>query len=441
MFDSDRARVYWWLFTVALAAVVAVVLLGFVGALVLGLFVYYATRPIFARIASRMPSRTLAAGLALTLIALPVIVLIVYTVAAGVSELRALVGNGITAYEGILQPYLDLSELTTGPDGLFTLLSEGSLGFDSLGDPDTIRRVLTVIGGYAQAFVFALLQAFVALIVAFYLLRDDHRLAGWFRAAMSGPDSTVGAYLGAVDRDLQTIYFGNILNAFVVAIVSALSFNALNLVAPTGLAIPAPTLLGLLTGAASLVPVVGMKLVYIPVGVYLVGVALVNDTSLVWFPVAFLLLTLIVVDGLTEVILRPYISGRDLHVGLVLFAYILGPVVFGWYGLFLGPLLLVLAVHLARIVLPELVRGVPLTPDAIGTDPVPDSHPQERSGTATARTATGSNGSDGSGVPDTPEWPKGDGGPDGRERPEGSDGSSDPDESETGEDEPEDRSP
>ena len=412
-FDPDRSRLYWWLFTAVLGAIVVAVLFGFVGALVLGLFVYYATRPIYARIESRTPSRTLAAGLALTLIALPVIVLVVYTVAAGVSELRALLGTGLTAYEGILGPYLDLSAVATGPDGLFALLNEESLGLQSLGNSETIRGVLTAVGGYAQAFVFALLQAFVALIVAFYLLRDDHRLAAWFRTAISGPDSAVGAYARAVDRDLQTIYFGNILNAFVVAIVSALSFNALNLIAPTGLAIPAPTLLGLLTGAASLVPVVGMKVVYVPVGAYLTGVALVTDTGLVWFPVAFLLVSLVVVDGLTEVLLRPYISGRDLHVGLVLFAYIIGPVVFGWYGLFLGPLLLVLVVHLARIVVPELVRGEPVTPSAVGADPIPDSYPSDGPGGSPTRTAADPNGSerrvgsDGSNAEEKEEEPNG----------------------------------
>ncbi len=445
MSESGRTRIYWWLFTVALAAIVAAVLFGFVGALVLGLFVYYATRPIYARIEARTPSRTLAAGLALTLIALPVIVLVIYTVGAAVAELRALVGTGITAYESVLGPYLDLSALTTGPDGLFALINEESLGLESLGDPDTIQRILGTVGGYAQAFVFALLQAFVALIVAFYLLRDDHRLAGWFRSAISGPDSAVGAYLTAVDRDLQTIYFGNILNAFVVAIASAISFNALNLIAPTGLAIPAPTLLGLLTGAASLVPVVGMKIVYIPVGAYLTGLAVVNDTSLVWFPLAFVLISLVVVDGLTEILLRPYISGRDLHVGLVLFAYILGPVVFGWYGLFLGPLLLVLVVHLARIVLPELVRGESPTPDAIGTDPIPDSQPRDRDGPS--RPATEANGSDESEAVDAPEWPKGDGGHDGRGRPDEAEGPADPADSDdtggsgTGADGSGDRSP
>jgi hypothetical protein len=77
----------------------------------------------------------------------------------------------------------------------------------------------------------------------------------------------------------------------------------------------------------------------------------------------------------------------------VLFAYILGPVVFGWYGLFLGPLLLVLVVHLARIVLPELVRGESPTPDAVGVDPIPDSYPTGRTESDPTRSSADANGS------------------------------------------------
>ncbi|WP_245800247.1 hypothetical protein [Haladaptatus litoreus] len=63
-----------------------------------------------------------------------------------------------------------------------------------------------------------------------------------------------------------------------------------------------------------------------------------------------------------------------MHKGAVLFAYILGAVLFGWYGLFLGPFLLVLVVQFANIVLSDLIHGLPFSPiptetTAIGTDP------------------------------------------------------------------------
>jgi hypothetical protein len=48
-----------------------------------------------------------------------------------------------------------------------------------------------------------------------------------------------------------------------------------------------------------------------------------------------------------------------------MFAYIFGPLLFGWYGLFLGPLLLVLITDFGRVVVHELVGSSP------GPDPSP----------------------------------------------------------------------
>lgn len=45
--------------------------------------------------------------------------------------------------------------------------------------------------------------------------------------------------------------------------------------------------------------------------------------------------------------------------GSVTFSYILGPVVFGWYGLFLGPLLLVFVLHFGHTVVPALLHPRP----------------------------------------------------------------------------------
>jgi hypothetical protein len=50
---------------------------------------------------------------------------------------------------------------------------------------------------------------------------------------------------------------------------------------------------------------------------------------------------------------------------MVMFAYILGPLLFGWYGIFLGPMILVLVMHFARIILPELLTREQVRPAAV----------------------------------------------------------------------------
>lgn len=64
---------------------------------------------------------------------------------------------------------------------------------------------------------------------------------------------------------------------------------------------------------------------------------------------------------------------QGFHVGTLMFVYILGPVLFGWYGLFLGPIILILVVHFTRLILPELVEGEPIQPIAVDPPHLPES--------------------------------------------------------------------
>jgi predicted PurR-regulated permease PerM len=213
-----------------------------------------------------------------------------------------------------------------------------------------------------------LVHLFLMISLAFYLLRDDHRLSGWVVTQFGDEEGVLEAYLDAVDRDLRAIFFGNILNAVFTATIGVIVYSLLNTVAPSEAAIPAAAVIGLLVGAASLIPIVGMKLVYVPVAVYMGLRAAVADPAALWFVVAFVLVSFVVVDTIPDLLLRPYVSGRSLHVGSVMIAYVLGPLLFGWYGLFLLPLLLVATVHFVRIVLPELIGTTTVRPFSV--DPV-----------------------------------------------------------------------
>ncbi|ODR80577.1 AI-2E family transporter [Haladaptatus sp. W1] len=383
---QNRERVAWWLIFGVLGLIIAFIFYSYVGTIVLGLFVYYATRPIYRRLSQRIQPRSLAAGLALGVLAFPGILLIAYTVFVGIQQLSELAGIDLQQYESLLGPYLQTVLGQQNPQDVVNQILSNPQQLTQYLNPRTASGVVTSAGGYLGAAASGLIHVFIALIIAFYLLRDDQKLAGWFSSQISGENSATHAYLTEVDTDLETIYFGNILNAFVVAVVAAITYTALDSIAPPEVGIPAAVLLGLLTGLGSLIPVVGMKIVYVPIGLYLAGRSLVTSPQSIWFPIAFLLVAAVIVDGLTELLLRPYISGRNLHVGLVLFAYILGPLLFGWYGLFLGPLLLVLLVHSARIILPDLLHGRELTPFATAADPIPDSDEKASDDTPSADT-------------------------------------------------------
>jgi len=352
--DLDRGRVSWWVAAAVLAAVLAFVVYTFVGTFVLGFFLYYATRPVYRRLKGRLGPSSVAAIVSLVILALPAIFLVTYTTAVGLQELNTILdaqGADLGQLETLLAPYLDVSQAVEDPRSLL--------------DQPSVQSALSTIAenaaGYVGLLTTAFIHLFAVITIAFYLLRDDHRLADWFRRRFADDDGVLAAYTDAVDRDFSNIFFGNIVFAFITGVVAAVSYNALNAVSPGGVGIPYPTLLGMLTGAASLIPVVGIKLVWIPLAGWLAFSSFQADAGFL-FVVVFVAVAAVVVDFIPDLVVRPYVSGRDLHLGLVILAYVFGPLLWGWYGLFLGPMVLVLVVHFARLVLPELVAGVEIEP-------------------------------------------------------------------------------
>ncbi|WP_254271054.1 AI-2E family transporter [Haloarcula marina] len=367
-FPVSRGRAAWWVVAAGVAAVVSWVLFEYVGTVVLGLFLYYVTRPAYRRLNKfRWLRPSIAATTALLLLAVPIVLLVAYTFAIAGQELGRLqrtVDLGPVADR--IDPYLDISAVVQDPEML-------------LQNPDLVSAGQVVAQGtldYVPLVGTFLVNLFLSLALAFYLLRDGPRLSQWFRDTFGNGQSVLARYTRAVDEDLGSVFFGNILNALLIVVVAVVVYTVLNLFAPNE-GIPYPALIGVLAGAASLVPVVGMKLVYVPVALGLFGRAVLRGDPL-WFPIAFTVATIVLIDFIPDLLLRPYVSGRNLHVGLVMIAYIIGPLLFGWYGLFLGPLLLVLIFHFAKIVVPELVDrprtrpvGVPPEPPAKegGDDP------------------------------------------------------------------------
>ena len=84
-----------------------------------------------------------------------------------------------------------------------------------------------------------------------------------------------------------------------------------------------------------------------------------SDQSLLVYVLGFLVVAVVVVDTIPDLILRPILSGKTTHVGLLMLAYTLGPVVLGFYGLFFAPILLVVGLTFANTALPSLLGANP----------------------------------------------------------------------------------
>jgi predicted PurR-regulated permease PerM len=365
-FQIDRERLGWWLVAAVLVVLVGLVVRAFVGTLVFGLFVYYAIRPIRDRLQPYTDSRIGATAATMVAAALPLLVVLLYAGGLAVRELLAVAGSDTA--QVVLNRFVD------NPESVTTVVSDPRAILQQLDRVARLQQGLSAVAGVLGFLGNAFLRLSLALALAFFLLQDGTRVENWFRSEVTSPDSTADVFLRGVDADLETVYFGNVLTVVGVTVVGVVVYNLYNLVAPPVVSLPVPTLLAVLTGLATFVPLVVGKLVYVPASGFLLYNAVRFDGPLV-YPVAFLVVAFLVLDILPQTILRPFISGQSLHSGLVLFGYVLGAAYFGWYGLFLGPLIVVLSVQFLKQVLPDLADGSEMRPSSsegveIGTDPL-----------------------------------------------------------------------
>ncbi len=91
-------------------------------------------------------------------------------------------------------------------------------------------------------------------------------------------------------------------------------------------------LLGLATGFASIIPVVGSALIWAPVSIYLLVTGSIGKGL-------FLLIYCVVIVSSVDNIIRPWVVGGrvELHPLVLLFFIFGGVEAFGFLGLFLGP--------------------------------------------------------------------------------------------------------
>ncbi|GCF14283.1 AI-2E family transporter [Haloarcula mannanilytica] len=364
----------------ALAGVVLLIMVGlvlsqFLPTLVFTVFLYYASRPIYRRL-GKLPlpesflkrpvpyQKQIHAAATIFFFLLPFVVLVSYTVFLVIPELQAFFGEGGLASTYLSQfqalqggslpgPLADigLSELLTmGPAELIDVLQNATV-------QSWLGRVSDTLFGSLSLLTSLLLRVFIMLAGTYYLLTDGPRLVGWFLDTFDG-SGILREFAAVVDDELSSILFGNILNALVTGVIGIFVFTLYNLIAPGSVQIPFAPLVGALTGIGSLIPVVGMKIVYLPVAALLAVSAIVTGqtAALAWVAL-FLVVTLVVVDTIPDFLIRPYVSGDLTHVGLLMFAYILGPIAFGFYGIFLGPILLVLIAQFFYIIVPYIITG------------------------------------------------------------------------------------
>jgi len=383
----ERSRLGWWLYIGLLALVAGYIAYSFVGILSLGIFGYYATRPIYREIRGVIDSDSIVAWVTIVVVLGPILLLLAWTGFHLFQQAQQAVGE--TGAVPVFTEFL----ATLPAEERESVLEAIRNPRDFVSDPRAVVETLLRTWRTVLSAVFdVMLTVALAVTLTYFLLETDDTLSDGLRQLFGGRDTTAYGYAATVDVDLQSVFFGNFLFVIAMSIIATAAYWATNYLAPAPLSIPMVPVLGFLTGVASLIPLVVGKVVYVPVLGYLAYQASTAGEVQLAFVGAVAVAYFAVLDFLPQTFLQPYVAGRDIDMVLMMFAYLLGPVLFGWYGFFLLPILFVLMLEAVRLVLPELLHGEPLSRylemgESVGADPVEaqDALPEEREADGTDR--------------------------------------------------------
>jgi predicted PurR-regulated permease PerM len=220
------------------------------------------------------------------------------------------------------------------------------------------KGFLQILIATSGTFFAGALNAFVGLVLTlvllFFFVRDG--------------DTMLRTLLRLVPLDqARKVHLAEHLSAVTRAVVlgSLVTSLAQGALLGVGLAIvglPSPVVLGVLGALASLVPLVGTALVWVPAA----GVLAFGGR---WGAALFMALWSVLVVGLADNLIRPrFISGRAQVSTLAVLLGLLGGVgAFGAIGLFLGPLVVALVIALIRfaeeaLAVPEATAPAPPAP-------------------------------------------------------------------------------
>lgn len=206
------------------------------------------------------------------------------------------------------------------------------------------RQGLNLGFGYAGAVVTGtfsfILQLFVFLMTLYYILKEGPWLKRAIERFSPLTDTETNELFERLSRTISSVVRGTILIALIQGALSAVGFALFG--------IPNGVLWGTVAVFASMIPGIGVAIVFVPAVLFLLF------TGHTGAGIGLALFGALVV-GTIDNLLRPYLlsSRSSIHPLLILLSVLGGVAFFGFAGLFLGPLVMSLLLGLLSIYAPS----------------------------------------------------------------------------------------
>ena len=201
---------------------------------------------------------------------------------------------------------------------------------------DKIQALLISIPGL-------LLHMIIVIMTTYFLFVDWDIITKKLEAVIPFKKQHKSQILKKFNDMSKGLIYGQILIALFEGAVGAIGFFIFG--------ISSPILWGIVMAILALIPVIGASLIWIPASLYLaISGAVSGSTIMIWKGVGLFIYGMLFVSSI-ETFLKPIVVGgkAKVHPLIVLIGIIGGMQVFGFVGLFIGPLILVLFITILEI--------------------------------------------------------------------------------------------
>lgn len=315
----------------------------FATGLLLGALMGFTLQPLHARLAlwNRRPTLSsvalvVAAGLviltAVVAFASAFVSQAVTFAAAAREQLKP--GGALTTWVGAISGWL--ARLGLSPDAIMDRVRAGAA--------DIATGSASVAGTVASVTFVSLLGLFFALLTMHVILAHWGRIVTTLIDVSPLRREDTRALLDEFRAVGRTTLSGTLVTGLVQGTLAGVGYWM------TG--VPRPLFLGVATALASLVPVLGTLLIWVPAGLYLLAAGSVGAAilQLAWGA--------LVVVGFSDYVIRPRLVGEEGMPAILTFLSLFGGLeVLGLPGLIAGPVIMALAVAVLRLYAREARKG------------------------------------------------------------------------------------
>lgn len=336
--------------------------LPFVPALAWALALAVVARPIHEWIAGRVRNPDVAAGLAVVVVAL-MILLPAFLV---MQQLAREATSSLERFQQVAEGSSSWRERVEANRWLAPIFHHLEAHFDVRRATEHVAGVIApslqdfLTGSFQVVF-----QSLITLFSLYYLFRDRHQALSTLRSLVPLSHRETDEVFARVGNTIHATVYGTIVVSLVQGALGGVMFWWLGL--------PAPVLWGVVMALLAIIPYLGAFVVWGPAAIYL---AIQGD----WTKAAILTGWGTLVIGFIDNLLYPLLVGNRLrlHTLPVFFAILGGLGVFGASGLILGPVVLAVTIAIIQIWRRRTANGGTVE-EGIHEEGKPSSHKNEQS--------------------------------------------------------------